>query len=404
MNTATTNTAGQTRKMRAVSIPDGDDINKFNPAPQETAEIEKAKPTLSEILQAARIYAHDDYPVPPRALSIIHELDAVPFGTLGNFSLFTGKAKSKKTFLMCMVLAACITSGTMQGTIKCELPGNKRRIIWIDTEQSKYHVWRRLQTIAALSGINETSNIEAYSFREFPPDQRRDLIEHLLIEDNKALNIGLIVIDGIRDLIHDINDPKEATTIATKLMQWTTIAGCHIITVLHQNKNDTNARGHVGAELLNKAESCISVTVAKDDKNVSMVEAESSRDKDFPPFAFRINETGLPEIIADYANNGSDGKKKAFNPYYIQPERHKEVLTIIFGRQKSYNRPDFIAALISGWGAFDQAIGNSKANTLVQYYRERGWIENQANEGKPAQWVYNGVTSVNDDPLIPPDN
>ena len=75
----------------------------------------------------------------------------------------------------------------------------------------------------------------------------------------------------------------------------------HIHTILHQNKNDEHARGHIGTELNNKAESIMQVEVNKEDKSISIVEAVHIRDKEFEPFAFRINEEALPELVESYA-------------------------------------------------------------------------------------------------------
>ena len=42
-------------------------------------------------------------------------------------------------------------------------------------------------------------------------------------------------------------------------MQWTDDRQIHIHTILHQNKGDENARGHIGTELNNKAETVLLV-------------------------------------------------------------------------------------------------------------------------------------------------
>ena len=83
-------------------------------------------------------------------------------------------------------------------------------------------------------------------------------------------------------------------------MQWTDDKQIHIHTVLHQNKNDEHARGHIGTELNNKAETILQVEVDKEDKAISVVEAVHIRDRDFEPFAFRINEDVLPELVEPY--------------------------------------------------------------------------------------------------------
>lgn len=55
-------------------------------------------------------------------------------------------------------------------------------------------------------------------------------------------DLGLVIIDGIRDFLYDINSPGESTDIISKFMQWTDDRQIHIHTVLHQNKNDKHAR------------------------------------------------------------------------------------------------------------------------------------------------------------------
>ena len=83
-------------------------------------------------------------------------------------------------------------------------------------------------------------------------------------------------------------------------MTWTGERNIHIHTILHQNKGDENARGHIGTELSNKAETVLQVE--KDSKNpdISTVKTAHIRAVDFEPFAFRINEEALPELLDGY--------------------------------------------------------------------------------------------------------
>ena len=92
-------------------------------------------------------------------------------------------------------------------------------------------------------------------------------------------DLGLVIVDGIRDFLYDINSPSEATDIISRFMQWTDDRQIHIHTILHQNKNDENARGHIGTELNNKAETVMQVEVDKMDRTVSVVEAIHIRDR-----------------------------------------------------------------------------------------------------------------------------
>ena len=71
---------------------------------------------------------------------ILRVYDSV-IGTLGNFSASTGKAKSKKTFNVCTIVAAALTNSTVL-SYTASLPESKRKILYADTEQSEYHCKR----------------------------------------------------------------------------------------------------------------------------------------------------------------------------------------------------------------------------------------------------------------------
>ena len=46
-------------------------------------------------------------------------------------------------------------------------------------------------------------------------------------------DIGLVIIDGIRDMVYDINSPGESTRIISRLMQWTDDRQIHILSLIH---------------------------------------------------------------------------------------------------------------------------------------------------------------------------
>jgi len=201
--------------------------------------------------------------------------------TKGNFSVITGKAKSRKSTLLSMFLGAFLTDRIILKWF--ESAGNGKLILF-DTEQSKFHI-HRLVKYACLLSNNELhpENFQVYALRPFNPVERCEIINEIL---EKEKNINYVVIDGIRDLVHDFNSAEEATEISTKLMKWTAEYNCHITNVLHQNKGDNNARGHLGTELVNKAETVLSVEKLE---NVSKVECAQSRGMPFDGFQFGIN-------------------------------------------------------------------------------------------------------------------
>ena len=69
----------------------------------------ESKPVLTdtaETWKSAQLFVTDKFDSPP----VILRIDDSIVGTLGNFSASTGKAKSKKTFNVCAIVAAALTN------------------------------------------------------------------------------------------------------------------------------------------------------------------------------------------------------------------------------------------------------------------------------------------------------
>ena len=143
---------------------------------------------------------------------------------------------------------------------KAILPKEKHKVLYVDTEQSKCHCHKVLERILVLAGMPtdcENERLEFFMLREYSPKHRRQIINLALETDP---NIGFVVIDGIRDLMYDINNPSESVELINDLMRWSSMHDLHIHTVLHLNKGDDNTRGHIGTEFNNKAETILQVT------------------------------------------------------------------------------------------------------------------------------------------------
>ncbi|MDR1459532.1 MAG: mobilization protein, partial [Bacteroidales bacterium] len=94
-------------------------------------------PSITELWKKSRLRITDKFTSPP----VILRIDDSIIGTLGNFSASTGKAKSKKTFNVCAIVAAALTNGTVLNYCSC-IPDTKRGILYVDTEQSPFHCHR----------------------------------------------------------------------------------------------------------------------------------------------------------------------------------------------------------------------------------------------------------------------
>lgn len=244
---------------------------------------------LSEMLSACQIKVTDTYETPPQIIWI----DNSTIATLGNFSASTGKAKSKKTFNVSAIVAASL-AGKQVLNYRAHLPEGKRRILYVDTEQSRYHCHNVLERILKLADMPTTAdndNLDFIGLREYSPSLRIQIIDYAL---QQKRGYGLVIIDGIRDLMLDINSTSESVEVINKMMEWSSKYDLHIHCVLHLNKGDNNVRGHIGTEMSNKAETVLVISKNNENPSVSEVHALHIREKEFQPFAFTIDDNGLP--------------------------------------------------------------------------------------------------------------
>ena len=166
--------------------------------------------------QASRLSLSKSYEKAPEILKVHGSV----IGTLGNFSASIGKAKSKKTFNVSAIVAATLKNGTVLRYV-AELPEDKRKILYVDTEQSPYHclkVMKRILRMAGLPDDRDNEHLEFLALRKYTPEQRIRIVEQAIYN---TPDIALVIIDGIRDMVYDINSPGESTRIISKLMQWT---------------------------------------------------------------------------------------------------------------------------------------------------------------------------------------
>ena len=324
--------------------------------------------------QASRLTLTGEYVVAPEILRV----HGSAIGTLGNFSASIGKAKSKKTFNVSAIVAAALKNGVVL-QYDAELPENKRKILYVDTEQSPYHCQKVMKRIVRMAGLplnEEPQHLEFLTLRRHTPDNRIAIVEEAIYHTE---NLGLVIIDGIRDMVYDINSPSESTKIISKLMQWTDERQIHIHTILHQNKADENARGHIGTELNNKAETVLEIAKDKLDGNISTVHAIHIRAMDFQPFAFRINEDALPELVDEYHFDKQKDKSKFFDYAELTDEQHKQALEATFSEVPQVGYSDLMKALKSGYMTIGCVYGENKLVKLKTFLENKRMIVKDAN-------------------------
>ena len=309
-----------------------------------------------QVWETILIRATDKYTMPPEVIQVNNST----ISTLGNFSASTGKGKSKKTFNVCAIVASALT-GKKVLNYEAHFPDGKNRVLYFDTEQSSYHCHKVLEPINRLAGYPaemDLSLIEFVMLREYNPIDRRQIIELALAERPE---VGLVIIDGLRDLLFDINSSTEAAEVIGLLMRWSSHYNLHIHTVLHLNKADDNVRGHIGTELNHKAETILQITRNEADGKVSEVHASLIRDRDFPPFAFQINEEGLPEIVEGF-DSKPRSKRAVFDYEIMAEELHRRALEVAFD---AITVPILYTPLLGRLGIGYASIGFERSRNII---------------------------------------
>jgi hypothetical protein len=271
-----------------ISIPENTDLN--IPINQ--------KSKWAAVLESIIIKPHEEATQAQTIIQIVQEDETIDLLGLGDFSVIIGKAKSRKTFFVSMLVAAFLDRDrTLYDSIRPRLYNGKLKIVYFDTEQSRSDVIRVKNRIKKLLPHFSENYLEVYPLRKYNCKERLEIIEERLKD---CTDVGMVVVDGARDLVSSINCEEQATEISGKFLKWTEEKNIHLITVLHQNKGDNNARGHLGTELVNKAQTVLSVTVESTNNKVSVVEAEFCRYMPPNPMAFEIDDRKLPQFINDY--------------------------------------------------------------------------------------------------------
>ena len=147
-------------------------------------------------------------------LYIADEKNKSIIGTFGNISVITGKAKSRKTYVITSIVGALLKKGNFLN-FTADLPEGKDKILLFDTEQGKKHSKKcnkRCLNIADLPDNENNNRLHYYRLRGMSPYNSREFIEYVITNTE---NVGFVIIDGIKDLVCSINDEKEATEICS---------------------------------------------------------------------------------------------------------------------------------------------------------------------------------------------
>jgi len=250
--------------------------------------------------------SHEKIDYPPVAISYGEkllknkkgdDLIAIPIGTFGNLSVVTAPPKTKKTFFISLLSSVFLSGQNVYGG-KIKGHRGNGHLVHFDTEQGLWHCQKVFKRVYDMDSTINKDIYHTFGLRAISHKTRLEFIEYYL---SKKINTpSLVIIDGIADLVSDVNSLEESNAVVQKLMEWSANYNCHIINVIHQNFGSSKlGTGHLGSFLEKKAETVISLEANTVNKDWVTVKCGRSRGYSFETFSFQVNDLGIPCIVDD---------------------------------------------------------------------------------------------------------
>lgn len=211
----------------------------------------------------------------------------------------TGTPKSGKTFYTSMVMAACVRRSVMN----LERIGEERlKVLWYDTEQSrsttKEIMSKRLT--AMMTGDDGLKADDAFPDEQFfvfnvrtaSYQQRADMLA-LAVATYRP---DVVIVDGISDLLSDINEGTQATTLTGQLLMLAEEYDCNVTAVIHLNRTGekSNLRGWLGSVLLQKSFEVFNCAALLQTTTLSVEHTISRKRRCQQTLYYEVDDHGVP--------------------------------------------------------------------------------------------------------------
>ena len=218
----------------------------------------------------------------------------IPLGTYGNLSCVSAPPKTKKTFFISLLASVYLSGNNIYGG---NIKGHKGNghLVHFDTEQGHWHCQKVFKRVYDMDSSIKSDIYHTFGLRAIGYKTRLEFIEYYLSQ--KINTPSLVIIDGIADLVRDVNSLEESNAVVQKLMEWSAKYNCHIINVIHQNYGSAKMTGHLGSFLEKKCETHIELEANTVNKEWVTVKCKRSRGYAFETFSFLVNDVGLPTIV-----------------------------------------------------------------------------------------------------------
>ena len=256
----------------------------------------------------------------------------------GELVALTGKAKSGKTFV-CSILMALGIRPQLMGLSR--LHDEPLRVVWIDTEQSEDSTHEILchRIGSLIGGPIPDDQYFVYNLRRDNWQDRLAWAELCIVQAKP----DLVIFDGIRDVVGDINNYTEAQTVLDKLLSLASWSRACIVCVLHQNKalEDKTLRGALGTELQNKSYETYECLKDPDTRLFTLRQTATRKYDITDRLEFSVNAEGLPVLERTTSTPSLNGGVLDGFSKYANQINAQDIVPKVFGTLTSMRARDF---------------------------------------------------------------
>jgi hypothetical protein len=214
---------------------------------------------ISELLKIRQI--KPDF-VPPND-NIVFTIEGKNIGSIQNYITIAGMPKSGKSTFISALISTIYFPGELWG-MKLQLPENRKKVAYFDTESADVEFYNQAQKIKKFAGIQGFQDrLLMYQVREDSPGIIRQMIQYVA-ENNSEISV--VIIDGLLDLCINYNDERETRLLTNWIKKITKQHNILIICVIHLGKKDGETLGHLGSNSDRWAQSTLTITKDKVNK------------------------------------------------------------------------------------------------------------------------------------------
>lgn len=235
---------------------------------------------LTELLKARKYQPGHK----PNAENVVWTINGKVIGCLENYCVISGLPKaSKSTYAAACLASALVPPFQSVFGIKINLPADRNRIAYFDTESSQWDFYRQMEKVRNFADKKTVPDfLDAFSMREDMPGRIRKLIEQYL-QDNT--DCSCVIVDGFLDLCLNYNDETETRLLTNWFKRITKQYNILLIGVLHLGKGHGETLGHLGSNTDRWAQSTLIVEKNKDTKQFILKPKYLRSSEDFEPIA-----------------------------------------------------------------------------------------------------------------------